>query len=351
MLSDSRFIRACRREPADATPVWFMRQAGRYMPEYRAIREKVSMLDAIRAPEIAHQITMQPINAFHLDAAIIFADILTPLIGMGIRLDFVKGEGPQIENPLRTTRDIDLLGTPPADETMPYTMDAIRLSVADLTPRNVPLIGFAGAPFTLASYAIEGGGSKNYEATKSLMYTEPAAWRRLMEKLATVVGDYLVRQAEAGASALQVFDSWVGALSPRDYAKFVTPYTRSVIETAQKTGVPVIYFSTGTAGMLDQIAALGSDVVGIDWRIALDKAWMQIGDNRAIQGNLDPVLLLGSWREVRQQADQIIAQAAGRPGHIFNLGHGILPGTPVEMVRRLADYVHEKTAKTETVNV
>ncbi len=350
MLSDSRFIRACRREPTDATPVWFMRQAGRYMPEYRAVREKYSMLDALRTPEIAHQITMQPINAFHLDAAIIFADILTPLIGMGIRLDFVKGEGPQIENPLRTTRDIDLLGTPPADETMPYTMDAIRLAVAELTPRNIPLIGFAGAPFTLASYAVEGGGSKNYEATKALMYTEPAAWRRLMEKLATVVGDYLVKQAEAGAAALQVFDSWVGALSPRDYAKFVAPYTKTVIEAAQKTGVPVIYFSTGTAGLLDQIAALGSDVVGIDWRVALNKAWAQIGDNRAIQGNLDPVLLLGSWREVRQQADQIIAQAAGRPGHIFNLGHGILPGTPVEMVQRLADYVHEKTARTETVS-
>lgn len=347
MLNQSRFIRACRREPTEATPIWFMRQAGRYMPEYRAIRSKISMLDAIRSPEISHEITMQPINAFNLDAAIIFADILTPLIGMGIQLDFIKGEGPQIENPLHTTRDIDMLGTPPAIEALPFALEAIRLTVADLNPRNIPLIGFCGAPFTLASYAIEGGGSKNYERTKAMMYSEPSAWKRLMDKLVTVLTDLLTQQVAAGVSALQIFDSWVGALSAYDYAKFVAPYNRQLIQAAQQTGVPVIYFSTGTGAILDQVAELGSDVVSIDWRVRLDKAWREIGYNRAIQGNLDPLLLQAPWREVQAQTDEILRLADGRPGHIFNLGHGILPGTPVETVRRLADYVHEKTARIE----
>ena len=345
----SRFLRACRREPVDATPVWFMRQAGRYMPEYRAIREHVSMLDAIRTPEIACQITLQPINAFALDAAILFNDILIPLIGMGIDLDFVKGEGPQIDNPIRGARDVERLIMPPALEMMPFTFDAIRLITADLAPRNIPLIGFAGAPFTLASYAIEGGGSKNYELTKGLMYAEPAAWDRLMEKLTSVVGDYLEQQIEAGVSAVQIFDSWVGALCPRDFARFVAPHTKALIARVKETGTPVIYFSTGTVGMLDQIAALGSDVIGIDWRVQLDYAWQQIGPDRAIQGNLDPVLLLAPWQEVSAQADDILRRAGGRPGHIFNLGHGILPGTPVDTVRRLADYVHEVTARPEPI--
>jgi len=345
MLSESRFIRACQREVTDATPVWFMRQAGRYMPEYRAAREKYTMLQAISTPEVAYQITMQPINAFNLDAAIIFADILTPLIGMGINLDFIKGEGPQIDNPIRATSDVDRLGTPPADETMPFMMESIRMAAADLNPRNIPLIGFAGAPFTLASYAVEGGGSRNYELTKGMMYAEPAAWKRLMDKLVTVISDYLTQQVAAGASALQIFDSWAGALSPRDFGKYVAPYTKQVIENVKMTGVPIIYFSTGTTAMLDQVAALGSDVVGIDWRIRLDTAWQQIGYDRAIQGNLDPLVLMAPWREVRGHTDDILAQANGRLGHIFNLGHGILPGTPVDTVRRLADYVHERTMR------
>jgi len=349
MLTESRFIRACRRQTTDTTPIWFMRQAGRYMPEYRAIREKVTMLEAIRSADLAHEITMQPINAFNLDAAIIFADILTPLIGMGISLDFLKGEGPHIDNPLRRTSDIDRLATPPAEETMPFALSAIRQTVADLTPRNIPLIGFCGAPFTLASYAIEGGGSRNYEHTKGMMYSEPAAWKRLMERVVTVLSDFLAKQVEAGVSALQIFDSWVGAVGPRDYAKFVAPYTKQLIEAGQKTGVPVIYFSTGTGTMLDQITALGSDVVSIDWRMGVDKAWSEIGYDKAIQGNLDPLLLFAPWREVQANTDAILAEANGRPGHIFNLGHGILPGTPVETVRRLADYVHEKAARLEQV--
>ncbi len=345
MLSESRFIRACRKQPTDVTPVWFMRQAGRYMPEYRAIRTKISMLDAIRNPAVSHQITMQPIDAFELDAAIIFADILTPLIGMGIQLDFIKGEGPQIENPLHTTQAIDMLGTPSSAEAMPYALEAIRFAVADLTPRNIPLIGFAGAPFTLASYAIEGGGSKNYERTKGLMYSEPAAWKRLMTKIVTVIGDFLTQQVAAGVAALQIFDSWVGALSPMDYARFVAPYTRQVIEIAKKTGVPVIYFSTGTSAMLDQVAGLGSDVVSIDWRVGLDVAWHNLGYDRAIQGNLDPLVLLAPWPELQAQSAEILRQADGRPGHIFNLGHGILPPTPVDNVKRLAEFVHQKTAR------
>ena len=351
MLSESRFIRACQGQPTDATPVWFMRQAGRYMPEYRAIRAKVSMLEALRNPEISHEITLQPINAFDLDAAIIFADILTPLIGMGIKLDFVKGEGPQIENPLRTILDIDRLGAPASQEALPFALEAIRRVVADLTPRNIPLIGFAGAPFTLASYAIEGGGSRNYEQTKGLMYSEPAAWKRLMTKIVTVLSDFLTQQVAAGASALQIFDSWVGAVGPRDFERFVAPYTIQLIEAARKTGVPVIYFSTGTSAMLDRIGALGSDVISIDWRISLAAAWNQLGHQRPIQGNLDPVTLLAPWSEVKGQTDYILQGAAGRPGHIFNLGHGILPPTPVDTVKRLAEYVHEKTASTTSTGV
>ncbi|MBN9391784.1 MAG: uroporphyrinogen decarboxylase [Chloroflexi bacterium] len=351
MLSESRFIKACRREPVDATPVWFMRQAGRYMPEYREIRGRMSMLEAIRNPEVSRDITLQPINAFQLDAAIIFADILTPLIGMGIDLDFIKGEGPHIENPLRTTRDIDMLGVPAAAEALPFALEAIRLTAAELTPRGIPLIGFCGAPFTLASYAIEGGGSRNYERTKGMMYAEPAAWKRLMDKLVTVLSDLLARQVEAGASALQIFDSWAGALSPYDFDRYVAPYTRQLIENARKSNVPVIYFSTGTSAMLDEVARLGSDVVSVDWRVRLDRAWQTIGSDRAIQGNLDPLLLFAPWREVQAQADEILAQAGGRPGHIFNLGHGILPGTPVETVARLAEYIHEKTARLEQVNL
>ena len=345
MLSESRFVKACRREAVDATPVWFMRQAGRYMPEYQAVRGKVSMLDAIRSPQIAHAVTMQPINAFNLDAAIIFADILTPLLGMGLKFDFVAGEGPQFDNPIRRTRDVDMLATPPAQEALPFALEAIRTVVAELDPRGIPLIGFAGAPFTLASYAIEGSGSKNYERTKAMMCHEPAAWKRLMDRIVTVIGDFLVQQAAAGASALQLFDSWVGALGPYDFAKFVAPYTTQLIEIAKKTGVPVIYFSTGTSSMLDQITAMGSDVVSVDWRVRLDRAWQEIGYDKAIQGNLDPLLLQAPWREVQAHTDDILQQADGRPGHIFNLGHGILPATPVETVRRLADYVHEKTAR------
>lgn len=345
-MTESRFLRACRREPVDMTPVWFMRQAGRYMPEYRAVRARHSMLDVIRTPELACEITLQPVRAFDLDAAIIFADILPILIGMGLNLEFVKGEGPVITNPITSPAQVDALRTPPAEENLPYTLEAIRLVRRELGGK-VPLIGFSGAPFTLASYAVEGGGSKNHVRVKSLMLSEPVAWNRLMDKLAAVVGDYLAAQAEAGAQALQIFDSWAGVLAPRDYREKVLPYTRRVIERVRSTGVPVIYFGTDLNGMLGLLAETGADVIGVDWRIAIDDAWEQIGEDVAVQGNLDPVALMAPWDEIQRRADDILERTAGRPGHIFNLGHGILPDTPVDHVRRLADYVHERSAKSK----
>jgi uroporphyrinogen decarboxylase len=325
-----------------------MRQAGRFLPEYRAIRARVGMLEAINTPAIAAEITLLPVERFAVDAAIIFADILPPLIAMGLPLDFVKDEGPQLERPIRHPSDVDRLGTPPAEESMPATLAAIRLVSTALAPRQLPLIGFVGAPFTLASYAIEGGTSRTFELTKRFMYDEPAAWLRLLDRLATVVGDLLVKQARAGASALQIFDSWVGALSPRDFARFVAPATRRLIETARQAGVPIIYFGTGTAGLLEQIGTLGSDVVGLDWRIELSAARARLGAGPALQGNLDPLLLFAPWRELRPAVDAILDQTAGQPGHIFNLGHGILPATPVDTVRRLVDYVHQRTAARES---
>lgn len=340
----ARFLRACHRLPTDRTSIWLMRQAGRYMAEYRAIRAKHSMLELIRTPELAAEVTLQPLRAFDLDAAIIFSDILPPLIGMGLELDFVKGEGPHISNPLRTPYDIDLLATPPAADTLAGTLEAIRLVVRELEPRGIPLIGFAGAPFTLASYAIEGGGSRTYEKTKGLMYGEPAAWKRLMEKLVTIQADYLIEQAKAGASALQLFDSWAGALSKADYVRYVQPYNMALFRMVARAGVPTINFSTKTSAYLEEVAACGGTVVGVDWQLPLDEAWARIGPDRAIQGNLDPLLLLAPWRELQAQVDDLLDRAAGRPGHIFNLGHGILPSTPVDIVRRLVDYVHERQA-------
>lgn len=335
------FLRACMRLPSSRLPVWLMRQAGRYMPEYRAIRKKHSMLDVIGSAELAAEVTLQPIRVFGFDAAIIFADILPPLIGMGLDLEFVKGVGPRIHNAISQARDVDMLAVPPATDTMPATLEAIELVTAELGA-NVPLIGFAGAPFTLASYAIEGGGSKNYTKIKAFMYNEPAAWERLMTKLVTVQGDYLLAQAKAGAAALQVFDSWVGlALNADDYKRYVQPHDEKLFTMLSRAGVPTIHFSTGTGGYLGDVAASGGDVIGVDWRVPLDVAWEAIGHDRAIQGNLDPALLLAPWREIEPRVKDILDRAGGRAGHIFNLGHGIFPNTPVDTVRRLVDFLHE----------
>jgi uroporphyrinogen decarboxylase len=338
--TNDRLLKACRREPTDRTPVWLMRQAGRYMSEYRRLRESHTILEIIKMPELAAEVTLQPINAFDLDAAIIFADILPPLEAMGLSLEFIRGEGPVIHNPLRIDADVAALSVPDPRESLGFTMEAIRLVRRELDGR-VPLIGFSGAPFTLASYAIEGGATRSFVLTKSLLYNQPQTWHDLMDKLATMVGDYLVAQAEAGAHVLQLFDSWAGALSPDDYRRYVLPYSRRVIQTAGSSGVPVIHFGTGTSGMLELIKEAGGDVIGVDWRIDLSDAWRRLGDEVAIQGNLDPVALFAPLPELKVHVEHILAQAAGRPGHIFNLGHGILPQTPVEHVAALVDMVHE----------
>lgn len=341
LLESSRFLRACRRQAADATPVWLMRQAGRYMTEYRTLREKYTILEIIKTPELACEVTLQPINAFNLDAAIIFADILPPLQGMGLELDFIKGEGPIIYNPIRTADDIERLRVLPPEETLGFTLEAIRLARCELDSRGIPLIGFSGAPFTLASYAIEGGSSRNRIEVKNMMMSQPELWHTLMTKLSEVAGRYLLAQAQAGAHVLQLFDSWVGELSPYDYEHSVLPYSRHAIDIASQAGVPVIHFGTNTSGMLPLIQAAGGDVIGVDWRIDLAQAWRILGDGVSIQGNLDPVALFADWEALKLGTRHILDSMKGKPGHIFNLGHGILPGTPVDNVRRLVDFVHE----------
>jgi uroporphyrinogen decarboxylase len=339
------FLRACQGLRVERTPVWLLRQAGRYMPEYRALRERHSMLELIRTPELAAEVTLMPVDALGVDAAIVFSDILPPLVGMGLDLDFVKGDGPVIGNPIANARDVDLLGTPPAEETLAGTLEAIRLVRAELEPRGVPVIGFAGAPFTLASYAIEGGTSRDFSKTKAFMLSEPAAWKRLLTKLATVQADYLLAQAGAGAQALQVFDSWAGrALGREDYLRYVAPVNRELYASVARAGVPVINFSLGVSAYLEEAAACGGDVVGLDWTLPLDEAWRRVGFERPVQGNLDPASLLAPWRELRARIDDVLERAAGRPGHVFNVGHGLVPQTPVDNVRRLVEHVHERTA-------
>ncbi len=336
---NERFLKACRREPVDCTPVWFMRQAGRYMAEYRSLRAKHSILEMCKTPELAAQVTLQPVDRFPLDAAIIFADILLPLEAMGLSLEFAEGEGPVIHNPVRDRGAVERLKVLDGDE-LAYVAQAISLTRQALNGR-VPLIGFAGAPFTLASYAIEGGGSRNYVLTKQLMYREPDVWHKLMDKLARVVTGYLRRQIKAGAQAIQLFDSWVGCLAPGDYEEYVLPHVQLIFEGLKREGVPMIYFGTGTSAILRQMCQAGGDVLGIDWRIQLDEAWTTVGHDVAVQGNLDPLVLFAPLHEIERRVEDILRRAAGRPGHIFNLGHGILPNTPVEHVAAAVDLVHK----------
>lgn len=336
---NDRFLKACRREPVDCTPVWFMRQAGRYMQEYQAVRARRSILEVCKTPELAAQVTLQPIERFPLDAAIIFADILLPLEPMGLNLEFAEGEGPVIHNPVRDRAAVDRLRVTDGEE-LEYVAQAIRQARRALADR-VPLIGFAGAPFTLASYAIEGGGSRNYLETKQIMYREPDAWHRLMDKLARVVTGYLRRQIRAGAQAIQLFDSWVGCLSPSDYAEYVLPHVQLIFEGLKQEQVPLIHFGTGTATLLKLMRDAGGDVIGVDWRVNLDDAWARLGHDVAIQGNLDPVVLFAPLHEIERRAEDVLRRAANRPGHIFNLGHGILPKTPVDHVAALVEMVHK----------
>jgi len=345
-LDQSPFLKACRREETPYTPIWLMRQAGRYMEVYRKIRSKYTMLETVNQPELAAEITLQPIEAFNLDAAIIFSDILPPLVGMGFDLEFVKQVGPIIHNPARSESDIKALKIRPPEDTMLGTLEAIKLVTAELAPKNIPLIGFAGAPFTLASYAIEGGGSKTYINTKTLMFKRPDLWHILMEKLVEVQADYLIAQANAGVSVLQVFDSWVGtALNAEEFRTFVKPYNTKLIERISVTGKPVINFCKGTGLYMQDVADCGGDVIGIDWHQELDRAWRTLGSNVAVQGNLDPALLLAPWDVLKTHVDRVLDQANNRPGHIFNLGHGLFPTTEEDQVRRLIDYVHEKTLR------
>jgi uroporphyrinogen decarboxylase len=336
---DSRFLKACRCEPTDVTPVWFMRQAGRYLPEYRALRQKHSLLELCHQPELAAAVTLQPVARLGVDAAILFADILLPFEPLGLGLTFAAGEGPQITRPIRTASEV--LALPPVDPgtDLAYVLEAARVAARTLPP-HVPLIGFAGAPFTLASYAIEGGATRSFALTKRFMYAEPRAWHALLARLAELVGGYLAAQARAGAQALQLFDSWVGCLSPADYVAYVLPHSERALELARAAGVPVIHFGTDTATLLADFARAGGDVIGVDWRIPLDVAWERIGPGRAIQGNLDPVALLAPAAELERQVRAVLARAGGRPGHVFNLGHGVLPETPVEALQAVVEWVH-----------
>jgi len=337
------FLAACRREESSYTPVWLMRQAGRYMEEYRKLRAEHDFLALCKNSDLAAEITITPVERLAVDAAILFADILLVLEPMGIGLEYAKNGGPVIHHPVRSGKDVDALKEFNPKEELVFVYETVKKSSKALKTK-VPLIGFAGAPFTLASYLIEGGGSRNYVHTKKFFYSAPAAWQRLMERLTKVVTDYLNCQIAAGADAVQLFDSWAGCLTPMDYENFVLPYSKAVIDGITP-GTPVIHFSTGTAGLLQQVRAAGGDVIGLDWRVNLDEAWKTVGHDIAVQGNLDPVALFASPKEIKTRAAEILRRAEGRVGHIFNLGHGVLPETPVDHVIALVDAVHELSSR------
>lgn len=335
--ADSPFIRACRGEPVPHTPVWYMRQAGRSLPEYRAARAGTGMLESCMMPELVTEITLQPVRRHGVDAAVYFSDIVVPLKAIGVDLDIKPGVGPVVARPVRSRADLDRLRPlEPAD--VRYVTEAVGLLTAELG--GTPLIGFAGAPFTLASYLVEGGPSRNHEHTKALMYGDPRLWADLLDRLAGITAAFLAVQIEAGASAVQLFDSWVGALSPADYRDRVRPASAKVFEAVAGYGVPRIHFGVGTGELLDQLGAAGADVVGVDWRVPLDEAARRVGGGKPLQGNLDPAVLFAPWEAVAEQTDAVLAAARGLPGHVFNLGHGVLPQTDPDMLRRVVDLVH-----------
>ena len=340
---NSLFVRAAKAQPTERTPVWFMRQAGRYMSEYRAIRKRYSLIEICKTPEIAAQVTIEAAEILKVDAAIIFADLLLPLEVMGLPFHFAAGEGPKIDRPVRTVQDVADLRTDRAAD-LGYVSEAVKLVCRHFGDR-LPVIGFCGAPFTLASYMIEGGGSRNYVFTKKMMYSAPDAWNELMSKLVSVTAEYSIDQVQAGADTIQVFDSWVGCLSVEDYRRYVLPHVTDLVRRLQKTGVPIIYFGTDSTTLLPSMKETGAEVIGLDWRIPLDAGWQSIRLKGAVQGNLDPVLLFADWKELKSRAEEILRRAAGRPGHIFNLGHGILPETPVENVKALCDFVRDHSAE------
>jgi uroporphyrinogen decarboxylase len=334
----SRFLQAARHQPVDVTPVWLMRQAGRSLPEYRKLRERWSLVDIVAQPELCAEVTLQPVRRLGVDAAVMFADIMLPLRGMGVEFELVENVGPVIARPIASAADVDRLVVPPGEAAAPQVITAVRQVVAQ---SPVPVIGFSGAPFTLASYLIEGRPSRDFARVKAFMYSEPVAFDKLLAKLSATMAGYLLAQIAAGASAVQLLDSWVGALAVEDYESRVLPHTRSIFAALKSADVPRIHFGTDTAGLLESIASTGPDIVSVDWRVPLDAAWDRVGHDRGIQGNLDPAVLLGPPELVRERAGDVLRRAAGRPGHIFNLGHGVLPSTPLENLQLLVETVHE----------
>ncbi|TDC12601.1 uroporphyrinogen decarboxylase [Streptomyces sp. 8K308] len=341
-VTDSAFLKACRREPVPHTPVWFMRQAGRSLPEYRKVREGIAMLDSCMRPDLVTEITLQPVRRHGVDAAILFSDIVVPLKAIGVDLDIKPGVGPVVARPIRSRADLDQL-RPLEPDDVPYVTEAIGLLTAELG--DTPLIGFAGAPFTLASYLVEGGPSRNHEHTKALMYGDPELWAELLDRLAGITSAFLNTQIEAGVSAVQLFDSWVGALAPADYRASVLPASAKVFQAVAGHGVPRIHFGVGTGELLGLLGEVGADVVGVDWRVPLAEAARRVGPDKALQGNLDPAVLFAPPEVVAAQADRVLDSAAGLPGHVFNLGHGVLPATDPDALTRLVAHVHERTAR------
>lgn len=339
----SAFLKAARREPTPYTPVWLMRQAGRYLPEYRSLRSKTAFLELCKTPSLCAELMVRTVERLGVDAAILFSDLLVIFEPMGLPVEYPAGEGPVFSHPIGGSDDVDRLRELESLEALEFVFEAVRLTRSAL-PEHIPLIGFAGAPFTLASYAIEGGGNSRFWRTKALMYSDSGAWRALLDRLARAVARFLNAQIQAGVQAVQLFDTWVGCLGPEDYQQYVLPFIRAVIQ-AIDPAVPVIHFTTGNPALLPLLREAGGQVIGVDWRVRLDAAWEQIGYDRAIQGNLDPAVLLGSPELIRRRVEQLLRQAGGRPGHIFNLGHGVLPQTPVENVLALVDAVHQLSAR------
>lgn len=338
---DPLLVRAARREPVEHTPVWFMRQAGRSLPEYRALRERHSFWEVAGTPDLCAEVTLQPVRRHGVDAAVMFADIMTPVLGMGLAVDLVEGVGPVVEHPVRTMADVEALRVPDPDDAFAPLLEAIRIVRGELAAEQA-VVGFCGGPFTVAGYLVEGKPSREFATVKTLMYTEPAVWRALMEKLADCFGSYVAAQVRAGADVVQLFDSWVGALSPSDYEEFVAPWSARILAAA---GAPTIHFGTGASTLLPAMSRAGGDVIGLDWRTPLDDGWALVGPERAVQGNLDPAVLLGPWERIEAAALDVLARAGGRPGHIFNLGHGVLPRTDPDVVGRLAELVQRSTVR------
>jgi uroporphyrinogen decarboxylase len=333
-------VRACRREPVERTPVWFMRQAGRSLPEYRELRKRFTLFEVCRRPELCAEVTLQPVAAHGVDAAVMFADIMLPMLGMGVDVELVENVGPVIERPIASLADVERLRVPEPEEAVPFVLEAVRLVREDLVPERA-VIGFCGGPFTVAGYLIEGKPTRAFLNTKRCMYGAPEVWHALMDKLADTFASYVSAQVHAGADVIQLFDSWIGALSVDDYREFAAPYSERILEAVP---APTIHFGTGTAHLLGDMAEVGGDVIGLDWRVPIDRGWEVVGFDRGVQGNLDPALLLGPFERVEAAADAILAAVGGRPGHIFNLGHGVLPDTDPADLRRLVELVHARTA-------